>query len=122
MLKRMSVMTCRVSACCCILILIAGCSETQGRWENSKLPQEAWAQDEANCRVWASQRVTRELGTFEERWTGRDDPTSSLVMSLEWQHADRREREFLESCMTERGYLRVSTKENEEWERPMGVV
>jgi len=35
-------------------------------------------------------------------------------MSLEWQQANRRERELLESCMTERGYVRVSTKENEE--------
>ncbi len=112
--KRMPAMMRRVSACCCILILIAGCSETKGRWENADLQQGAWAQDEANCRVWASQRVTRELGTFEERWTGRDDPTSSLVMSLEWQHADRRERELLESRMTERGYVRISTKESEE--------
>jgi hypothetical protein len=112
--KRMPAMMRKVSACCCILILIAGCSETQGRWENSNLPQEAWTQDEADCRLRASQRVTRELGTFEQRWTDRDDPTSSLVMSLEWQQANRRERELLETCMTERGYVRVSTKENEE--------
>ena len=112
--KRMPAMMRRVSACCCILILIAGCSETRGRWENADLQQEAWAQDEANCRVWATQRVTRELGTFEDRWTDRDDPTSSLVTSLEWQQANRRERELIESCMTEKGYVWASTKESAE--------
>lgn len=104
----------RVSIYCCSLILIAGCAETRGRWENINLPHETWAQDEASCRELASQRVTREFGRFEESWANRHDPTSTMVMSLERHEADKRERELLESCMTEKGYVWVTAKGNAE--------
>ena len=112
MIKGMPVMRRGASACCGLLILIAGCSETKGRWENAILLQEAWARDEASCREQASQRVNRELGRAEESRTGRSNPTSSVAASLEWQGANRRTRELLESCMTQKGYVWVSTKEN----------
>ena len=95
----------RVLLCFCFLSLIAACSDTSGRWENANLPSELWDQDQTDCRVWARQRVEKELGQFEDRWGDRNYPTSSLLSSLEWHQANRREQELLESCMTEKGYI-----------------
>ena len=114
MTKRMPVMRRGASACCGLLILIAGCSETKGRWENAILLQEAWARDEASCREQASQRVNQEHGRAEESRAGRSNPTSSVATSMEWQGANRRNRELLESCMARKGYVWATTKENEE--------
>ena len=95
----------RVFSCVCILSLMAACSDTSGRWENANLPSEVWDQDQADCRVWSRQEVQNELGRFEDRWADRDHPTSSLVNSLEWHQANRREQELFESCMTGKGYI-----------------
>jgi hypothetical protein len=105
------VMTRNLFACCCLLIVINGCAQTKGRWENADLPKEKWAHDEADCRVQASEKITQELGAFEEGWTDNYDPARSVETLWQWQRTKRRESELFEICMTEKGYLQVFSDE-----------
>ena len=107
-----SMKTPKLSACCGLFVLIVGCADTGGRWENPELPEGSWARDEADCRLEASERAAGQLETFEQGWSDGPDRAQSVVESWKWQQTRRQERELLEACMIKKGYLWASTDAN----------
>jgi hypothetical protein len=102
---------------CCLVLLIFGCAQADGRWEHTNRPQELWSQDLVDCRAQASQKVRRELRTSDKQWSSGYDPAAGVTNAWAWQNADRRKREFVEDCMVAKGY-RWTTIEDDASEEP----
>jgi len=84
-----------------ILILsLAGCASTSLPWRNPDVPKDQWGHDYSTCRRYAD----REAG-----WNEDDSSPSSPFRDYDRQQAKARYDAALVSCMTDLGYVPVSS-------------
>lgn len=92
-------------------VALGACAQA-GSWQNPNVPQDQWSADRAYCMDVARDRAEREF--LMEQQTNR---SMNYNLGGRWAgdmnrfSGQRRQQQLFESCMTQRGYMLVPTRQ-----------
>lgn len=91
-------------------VILVSCAETAKRWEHPSKPEAAWAEEEADCRRWASDIAEREFRQRSESGPATESRQPAVIAEVDRFEAQRRQAQLVERCMTAKGFVRVEAE------------